>query len=110
MYVMRLNFNLDAFNYDNRAAETSQQRQARLEQNRTGNAESRAAETPQQRQARLEQNRTGNAESRAAETPQQRQARLEQNFSNSFIFYRIPSNAGYFSQYILKRTWRCALD
>jgi hypothetical protein len=33
----------------------------------------RAAETPQQRQARLEQNRMRNAESRAAGTPQRRQ-------------------------------------
>jgi hypothetical protein len=43
--VIRLNFNLEAFNYDRIAAETPQQLQARLEQN----AEPRAAETPQQR-------------------------------------------------------------
>jgi hypothetical protein len=47
--VMRLNFNLEAFNYDRRAAETPQQPQTRLEQNRTRNAESRAPKTPQQR-------------------------------------------------------------
>jgi hypothetical protein len=48
--VMRLNFNLEAFNYDRRAAETAQQRQEHLEQKITRNAESRATETPQQRQ------------------------------------------------------------
>jgi hypothetical protein len=37
-----------------RAAENTQQRQARLEHNRTRNAEFRVAETPQQRQACLE--------------------------------------------------------
>jgi hypothetical protein len=47
--VMRLDFNLEAFNYDRREAETPRQRQARLEQNRKRSGESRAAETPQQR-------------------------------------------------------------
>jgi hypothetical protein len=47
--VMRLDFNLEAFNYDSREAETPRQRQASLEQNRTRNGESRAVETPQQR-------------------------------------------------------------
>jgi hypothetical protein len=59
------------------AAETPQQRQTRLEQNRTKNAESRAAETPQQREARLEQKRTRTAKSRAAETTEQRESLLE---------------------------------
>jgi hypothetical protein len=58
------------------AAETTQERQARLEQNMR-NAESRAAETPQQREARLEQRRIRTAESRAAETNEQRESRLE---------------------------------
>jgi hypothetical protein len=47
--VMRLNFNLEALNYDRIAAETPKQRQARLEHKRTRNAESRAVETSQQR-------------------------------------------------------------
>jgi hypothetical protein len=47
--VMRLNFNLEGFNYDRRGAETPQQQQARLEQNRRRSGESTAAESPQQR-------------------------------------------------------------
>jgi hypothetical protein len=54
-----------------RAAETPQQRQERLEQNRTRNAEARAAETTQQREYRLEKNRTTMATSRAAEKTHQ---------------------------------------
>jgi hypothetical protein len=60
-----------------RAAETPQQRQARLEQNRTRNAEARAAETTEQRESRLEMNRTTAPKSRAAETTEQREYRLE---------------------------------
>ncbi|XP_071577140.1 uncharacterized protein [Temnothorax nylanderi] len=66
-------------NAESRASETTQQREARLEENRKRNAESRAVETTQQLEARLEENRKRNAESRAAETTQQLEARLEEN-------------------------------
>jgi hypothetical protein len=62
-----------------RAAETPQQRQVCLEQNRTRNAEARAAETTEQRESRLEKDRTTTAKLRAAETTEQREYRLEMN-------------------------------
>ncbi|RCN49935.1 hypothetical protein ANCCAN_03971 [Ancylostoma caninum] len=63
---------------ESRAAETSEQRDTRLEENRLRMAESRAAETSEERDSRLDENRLRMAESRAAETPEQRNSRLEE--------------------------------
>ncbi|EYC05660.1 hypothetical protein Y032_0081g1508 [Ancylostoma ceylanicum] len=66
-------------NAEARAAETSEQREIRLEEMRLRNAELRAAETPEQcdaRHARLEENRFRTAEASAVETSEQREARL----------------------------------
>ncbi|RCN48933.1 hypothetical protein ANCCAN_05042 [Ancylostoma caninum] len=62
-----------------RAAETTAQRDARLEENRLRNDESRAAESSEQREARLEEQRLRSAESRAAETCEQHDSRLQLN-------------------------------
>ncbi|RCN45089.1 hypothetical protein ANCCAN_08899 [Ancylostoma caninum] len=64
---------------ESRAAETSLQRETRLEDNRLRIVESRAAETSDQRDSRLEGQRRRAAESRIVETPEQRETRLEDN-------------------------------
>jgi hypothetical protein len=58
-----------------RAAETLEQTDSRLEEQRTRQATSRAVETPEQTFSRLEEQRTRQVTSRAAETPSQRQTR-----------------------------------
>ncbi|XP_054290927.1 uncharacterized protein LOC129005912 [Macrosteles quadrilineatus] len=60
-----------------RAAETSEDRDARLEDQRVRASTSRAAETHEQRDARLEDQRVRASTSRAAETPEQRDERIE---------------------------------
>lgn len=61
-----------------RAAETPEQREVRLESNRLRDQQSRAAKTSKQREIRLESNRLRERQSRAVETPAQHEARLEQ--------------------------------
>jgi len=62
-----------------RAVETPEQREVRLESNRLRERQSRAVETPEQHEARLEQVRIKATTRRAAETPQQHENRLEGN-------------------------------
>jgi hypothetical protein len=60
-----------------RAAETSDERQVRLEEDRTRHAVSRAAETPEQTRIRLDDQCTRQAASRAVETPEQTRTRVD---------------------------------
>jgi hypothetical protein len=61
-----------------RAAETSEQRESRREQQRVWQAKVRAGETPHEYEKRLEQQRVRQAKVRAGETPHEYEERLEQ--------------------------------
>ena len=62
-----------------RAAESSQEREARIDEDRIRHAASRAAETPNQTRNRVDNQRTRQAAARAAESSQQREARLDED-------------------------------
>ena len=61
------------------AAETDEQRKARLQRVRANQSGRLAAETEEQREARLQRMRTNQSERLAAETEQQREARLQRD-------------------------------
>ena len=60
------------------AAETPEEREARLRQLRLSEQQRLAAETPEEREARLRQLRLSEQQRLAAETPEEREARLQQ--------------------------------
>ncbi|XP_073979046.1 uncharacterized protein [Rhodnius prolixus] len=64
---------------EERASETSEQRQARQERDRDHTALARSLETSEQRQARQERDRVHTALARSLETSEQRQARQERD-------------------------------
>ena len=61
--------------------ESDQQRELRLERNRTATVAIRSIESDQQRELRLERNRSATAAIRSIESEEQRELRLERNRS-----------------------------
>ena len=68
-----------------RVAESPEQRQIRLDNQRTRQGVLRAAETPEQRQIRLDDQRGRQAASRIAENPEHRRARLDDQCTRQVV-------------------------